>query len=438
MQGKLALRFWPGEGLVLPVIFERIAFWIVLALAAYASNYRSFVFSRLHPFNRAFPDQLWTELSYWLLASLLVLWLLIRDGNLGTYCRNWRRQHFLLAFLTICCGSLIWSADQAATLFRSCVLIGSTGIAAYIGMRCKPEELLRYLSWFSAAVAVASAYMVATDPLWGIDRHYGPSVWRGIFWNKNHLGSVAALCSALLLLRIVDIKSSASKTTRFLLTLIYIAVLVVVYESRSGTGGLVALILHALVFLATLWTIFESRMRKAHYVFVVVGGVLVIAVALANLELIFGLFNKDFTLSGRIVLWRYLLQDVVANHPVLGQGFGALWGDPNFRAQAAVPLGMVPVIADNGFIDILLGVGVLGFACFMLVYLAAWVGAFQYFVREKRVACCMPLVVMSSSLFSNLGFSLLTEIEVLFWGLIVAVLFATSRHVVPLLAKGES
>lgn len=420
------------------VILERIAFGMVLVLTAYVSSLRSLVFSSLHPSTPKFADQIWIELAYWVVAALLVAWLLVKGGDLESYVRKLRQQPALLAFLAICCLSVTWSGDPWVSAFRSAVLVLSTAIAAYIGMRCKPEELLGYLSLFGAVLVLASIYMALADPLLGMDRAYGPGVWRGIFWNKNHLGSLAALFCALQLLRLLDTRLMRNMASRTLILIIYIASAWVVFKTRSATGGLVALILHALVFLAALWTIFESRMRKVHYFLVVVGGVLVIAVALANLELIFGLFNKDFKLSGRTVLWGYLLQDVVASYPVLGQGFGALWGDPNFRAQAAVPLGMVPVIADNGFIDILLGVGVLGLACFMLVYLAAWVGAFQHFVREKRVASCMPLVVMSSSLFSNLGFSLLTEIEVLIWCLIVAVLFATSRHAVPHLAKGES
>ena len=411
-----------------PARLERMVFAAVLVLAAGASNLRALVSWNLHPVGQEFSDQAWLEVNCWFVAMLLVLWLLIREDRLPEYFRNWRRQPLLVVFLAICAASLLWSVNPLVTSFRITVLLSATAIASYIGMRCKPAELLRYLAWFCAAVILASAYMALTDPLLGKQRLYGPDVWRGIFWNKNHLGSVAALCSAVLLLRTIDLWSVSGRLSRMLSVFAYLLALVAVYKSRSGTGGLVALILHLLVLLGILWARFESRMRRAHHLLLIAGGVLIVAIALAKIELIFGAFNKDLNLSGRADLWRYLLQDVIPAHLVLGQGFGALWGDKGFRALAAVPLGMVPLIGDNGFIDITLGVGALGLASFLLVYCTAWAGATGNFVREKSVAAILPPVVMCASLFSNLGFSLLMEIEVFFWGLIVAVLFSTATQ----------
>lgn len=411
-----------------PIRLERIVFAAVLILAAGTSNLRSLVWWNLHPVGQKFSDQAWLEVGSWCVTMLLVLWLLIREGSLPEYLRSWRRQPLLIMFLAICAASVLWSVNPLVTAFRVVVLLSATLIAAYIGMRCKPAQLLDYLAWFCAIVVVSSAYMALADPLLGKQRIYGPDVWRGIFWNKNHLGLVAALCSAVLLLRIIDLRSAPGRFASVLFVPVYLLALVAVFKSRSGTGGLTALILHALVLLTILWTSFESRMRRPHYLLLLVGGALIVATALANIELIFGVFNKDLRLSGRTVLWSYLLQDVIPSHLVLGQGFGALWGDPGFRALAAVPLGMVPVIGDNGFMDILLGVGAVGLAAFMLMYLAAWQRSIGWLVREKTVAGCFPLLVMAFSLLANLGFSLLTEIEVLVWGLIVALLFDTSAE----------
>jgi exopolysaccharide production protein ExoQ len=407
---------------------ERMAFAAVLVLAAGTSNLRSLVSWGLHPVGQQFSDHAWLELGGWLVTVLLVLWLLVREDRLAEYGNNWRRQPGLVLFLAICTASLLWSVNPLVTAFRITVLLSATSIAAYIGMRCKPAELLRYLAWFCAIVIVASAWMALTDPLLGKQRIYGPDVWRGIFWNKNHLGSVSALCSAVLLLRILDVRSPPGWFSRLLFVPFYLLALVAIYKSRSGTGGLVALILHLLVLLSTLWACFESRLRRAHYVWLAACGLILAAAVLANVETIFGAFNKDLKLSGRWDLWNYLLWDVIPRHLLLGHGFGALWGDTDFRALAAVPLGMVPVIGDNGFIDIALGVGVVGLISFLLVYYAAWKGAVSYLRREKGAAGNLPLIVMCASLFSNLGFSLLMEIEVFFWGLIVAVLFSTATR----------
>ncbi len=409
---------------------DRLAFVAVLILAAGTSNLRSMVSWDLYPVGQKFSAQAWLEMWGWWMATLLVLWLLMREGRVAEYLDGWQRQPVLMAFLAVCAASVLWSVHPLVTAFRVAGLLCATAVAAYLGMRCRTPDLLRGLAWICAVVVVYSAWMALTDPLLGKQRFYGPDVWRGIFWNKNHLGSVAALCSAVLLLRIIDLRASRAGLERLLFACSYMLALLAVYKSRSGTGGLVALILHLLVVLALLWLRFGAGVRRGHSLLLGAGALLVAAIAFANVEFIFGLVNKNLALSGRWDLWNYLLWDVIPAHMLLGQGFGALWGDPGFRALAAVPLGMVPLIGDNGFIDIALGVGVIGLGAFLVVYYRAWVGAFGLFTRERSVAGILPPVIMCASLFSNLGFSLLMEIEVFYLGLIVVVLFSTAASTV--------
>ncbi len=286
---------------------ERIVFGIVLALAAYTSNFRSLVFWELHPGFGEFPNQASIELACWLLAVLLVLWLLMKEGNLSGYWRNWRRQPWPIAFLAICALSILWSSNPAISFHRASILMASTCVAAYIGMRCTVEELLRYLSWLGAVVVLAAACMALTDPLLGIDRAYGPTVWRGIFWNKNHLGSVAALSSAVLLLALINIRSRPGYGVQTWVALAYAGSLAVAYKSHSAAGYLLVLILHATVFLSLLWIVFEERMRRRHYILVSIAAIVVIAVALVNLNTILGAFNRDITMTGRTKLGAYLL-----------------------------------------------------------------------------------------------------------------------------------
>ena len=420
-----------GGGRIVVVNREPIVFGIVLALAGYTSCFRSLIFWRLHPRFGEFPDQPAIELACWVLAVLLVLWLLERERNLSSYLRNWRQQPWPIAFLLICALSISWSSDPAVSFHRVLILIASTWVAAYIGMRCKVGELLIYLSWFGAAVVLAAIYMALLDPMLGIDRAYGPAVWRGIFWNKNHLGSLGALFSAILLLTLVNIRSRPGHRAKAWVALAYVGSLAVVYKAHSAAGYLLLLILHATVILSLLWIAFAERMQRWHYIFAAIAAIALIAVVLVNLNAILGVFNRDITMTGRTKLWAYLLEEVVSKRILFGHGFGSLWGDSHFRALANEKLKFYPLIADNGFMDILLGVGVVGLAAFMLVYFAAWRGSINCLVREKNVAGCLPLLVMSFSIFSNISFSLLVEIEVMIWGLIVVVLFMTAKRAEP-------
>lgn len=407
---------------------DRIVFGVLLLLVAWLSSFRSLVSWSLHPVSRGLTQQAWTEVVYWLVAAILVLWLLIREGKVRRYVGNLRKQPLLILFISICALSLLWSGDPVATLFRVHVLVISTMVAAYLGMRCSLTEFLGYLSWFAALVVLYSFYMAFAEPAVGLQPYYGPGVWRGAFWNRNHLGAVGALCAAVLLMRIVDGKNLGSPTGTTFFAFMYLGALFAVYNTRSAAGYLLTLILHTIVGLFLAWRLVATRMKRRHYLVAALVGIAIVIIVAANLDSIFRLFNRDTTLTGRTRLWAYLLDDFANLRPLLGHGFGSLWGDPAFRALASAKLGFVPVIGDNGFIDILLGVGAIGLTAFLAVYVVAWNGAVRHLTREQATASGLPLVVMSFSLFANISFSLLLEIEVLVWGLIVFVLFSAAQR----------
>jgi exopolysaccharide production protein ExoQ len=406
---------------------ERIVFGLVLVLAPYLSVYRSLVTHSRYPSSRRLDDQMLTEVAYWLVALLLIFWLLIRERSLQPYFRKLLDQPALLLFLAICLLSAIWSSDPAATVYHTYVLIAATAVAAYIGTRFCPDELLTYTAWLAVVTSVANVCTVMLNPLAGIDWAYGPTVWRGIFWNKNHTGSMAAMFASLLLLRLIGYRSLQGRIALPIFAVGYVLCIAVVVMSRSATGGLVALALHAMVLSVHFWVLFESRLRRGHYMLLLLLLVALSVVALVNLGAIFGVFGKDFTLSGRLGLWAYLLQSVVGESPYLGHGFGALWGDPAFRAKANDALGLIPLIADNGFMDVVMGVGIAGLGVFVLLYLKTWRESLRHLLKEKTIPAGMPVIFLSFALLANTTFSLLTEIEVLVWSLMVAVLISTSR-----------
>ncbi len=86
---------------------------------------------------------------------------------------------------------------------------------------------------------------------------------------------------------------------------------------------------------------------------------------LSHLNTVLGLFNRGATLSGRIDLWNYLVKDVIPQHLWWGHGFGAIWTFESFRvtAQPHVRWGSQVVIADNGFLGILLHLASSGSWC---------------------------------------------------------------------------
>jgi hypothetical protein len=121
-----------------------------------------------------------------------------------------------LAFL-----SLAWSVSPAASLYRALELLFSTLLGAYIGLRYNMRSLFNILFWFGAVIIIFCYAYSLFLPGFGTMLNYPYNgAWRGIFWHRNHLGSIAALLNSVFLLRmILEIKD---KNTAFLNGVFYL------------------------------------------------------------------------------------------------------------------------------------------------------------------------------------------------------------------------
>jgi exopolysaccharide production protein ExoQ len=223
----------------------------------------------------------------------------------------------------------------------------------------------------------------------------------------------------------------AHKRQAILDGVLYLASLVVIYLADSAAGYIVTIVLHACVIGAAAWLRVRQRMRPVHYY--ILAGVFVAALALIlwNLDFVFGLFNRSSTLTGRVPLWNYLLADVVGQRPWLGYGFGAYWNLDSFRlaAQQAVGWGYPVAIADNGFLDILLHLGIPGLALFLGAFLTGLARAVRYALRLRTLESFLPLIILIFTVFANLSFSLFLESDALLWVLMAAAFFVSPSSV---------
>jgi O-antigen ligase len=208
----------------------------------------------------------------------------------------------------------------------------------------------------------------------------------------------------------------------------YILSLIVLFLAESATGYLLFLSLNFLVFCIWLWLKLHQNLRARHYYLILGVFGAGLAVMLVNLDVVFGLFNRNTTLTGRVGLWDNLLNYMVARHPWWGHGFGAVWTVDSFREEIRQYVGWTsqPLIADNGFLDILLHLGMVGLIVLLGILVMAAVQSFRYAMTRKTLADFFPLLVLCYVLIANLPFSMIAETEVFVWLLIVTVLVMTT------------
>jgi len=123
--------------------------------------------------------------------------------------------------------------------------------------------------------------------------------------------------------------------------LFFVLSAVLIVLSDSATGKIILLVTSASVLVAAAWCRVAHRLRRKHYAVMLILIAIAGLIAFSNLNLILGLFNRDTSLTGRLPMWRFLLEEVVSRRPGLGYGFGAIWS----RALSALRLRM-PRVGD--------------------------------------------------------------------------------------------
>ena len=257
----------------------------------------------------------------------------------GDYIKAWKKQLPLITFVAFCICTLIWSVYFTASMYELAAMIFATLIGVYLAVRYKPEtgfEILRYFGIFS--IIASYILLLAAPPLARLDNPVFNGAWRGIFWHRNHLGSLMAFFSAIFLIKAATVKHL--RVQLGLNIILYVLSVVLIFGSRSATGILIFFFLNGLLVLTFLWLKFRQSLKKYHYIGMAIVGGIIIVLLLSNLNFIFGLVGRDTSLTGRIPLWVDLLSRTWSQKPILGYGFGALWNQEAFRILDANEAGL--------------------------------------------------------------------------------------------------
>ena len=157
----------------------------------------------------------------------------------------------------------------------------------------------------------------------------------------------------------------------FVNAVFFILSAMLVFGSRSATAILIFFFLTGMLFFVFLWLKIRHVLKKKHYsILLIIVGIIAI-IFLTNLNFFFGLLGRNTSLTGRIPLWDDLIKNIWTQKPILGYGFGALWKQESFRIFMQMKLGWTyPVyFSDNGYLDLLLNIGIVGLFSFVMFFL---------------------------------------------------------------------
>jgi len=305
-----------------------------------------------------------------LAATLNILWMAV---SFALFWKGYRRTRristggmlaiSLALFLLV---SVAWSIDPSTTFRRATLYLflvfGTIGVASFLNAR----EFMGAMKSISLLCAVASIIYLAVSPdsaLMHDEAGVTSSALRGIFSNKNYLGDVMTIG---VLATMYGLLAETGRKERLWNMLMAMAFLVMAFASQSTTSISIIAYLYCATALISLY-----RM----------GGVakvlgLSIATLLMAAVLTFALYpepflemvGKDPTLTGRTVLWELVIRKIL-ERPILGWGFFAFWGLTNpIAVEIDTQIGWGAVHAHNGLLEMLLEVGIVGTAFFLIIF----------------------------------------------------------------------
>lgn len=276
--------------------------------------------------------------------------------------------------------SITWSAEPVVTLRRSVAILLTTVYAVALHVRLSFPRLIRILAWALLLVLGASLALVLFVPAWGVMGYALQGAWRGVFVHKNALGSFAALA---LLVFPLAYTLAVTWRTRLLWAIGFVFAVVTLVGSKSQTSLVLGIVLSIGAIL--LYFVNVSGRLWLAYLFLVspaLGGVGVWAYQ--NAELVLQALGRDATLTGRVPLWQALWA-LALERLWQGYGYSAFWLGPGSPAAWVWSVvGWDPSHGHNGYLDLLLDLGLVGLVLGLVLLLGSFGGTLAQFIRDRK------------------------------------------------------
>ena len=261
------------------------------------------------------------------IPALRLIWppvYLVILGLMGVRARQvaaaWPAFILLAVMVGLALASTLWSQAPDVTQRRVLALALTGGFSIYLGVVFRGAALPRLLTLTFLSLGAGSLIAVFLFPSLGVHHDANAGLWRGLWYEKNHMGMVMAvgLIAASSLLA-----AGGAQDRRIALAAIGVCALALL-GSQSKTALIMALLGGGLIALCRL----IARMGPVFGVVAVWGLGLTTVLSLwvwsqYSVEIL-ALFGKDPTLTGRTEIWT-AIERMAGQRPWLGYGYGAFW-----------------------------------------------------------------------------------------------------------------
>ena len=383
------------------------------------------IFSKYIDFYRIIPSLIYSSLYF-----SVILYFFMNRARWLWFIRLIKKYWFLFTPYILSLFSVFWSIDPLLSFRRTIAILGTTLFGIYLGSRFNIDSQLILLRRVLIFIAVLSLLFVVFRP-WNLGIAFTDGTWIGVYHQRNPLAKFMALGIIISVLTfVVDQKSKEylfsyksiiqSWIPLFLFVLLF-------FNNLSATPAIAMLGIFVLYPFYQALSV-KSLLGGAFVIFFSVLILFVLATVLMNIEAFFFLFGKDMTLSLRVPFWIELF-DYISMRPWFGYGYSSFWSDDlSFKSDIGKVVGIELGYAHNGWIEILLGLGIIGLLVVILI-LFVFTRQAYLFSRERITPNRMwPMLFLTYILISNTSANLLFDPNSVWWVLIVSTLVAMKQQ----------
>ena len=324
------------------------------------------------------------------------------------------RSRSLVGLIALTILSFLWAQDRSLVLRHALAAVGTTLVGILLASRLDSAERLVLIRRVLRILAVVSVLMAVLLPSYGVESvdplHIGD--WTGVYGNKNGLGAYASIALLMDVYMLVRFRQKVFWLGLYLLLLIKsgsVSPLV----ALAGTGFSLKLF---------------KRLRVRHGLSVkaialsTFGSMTLIVVGIVGTGFLPMVLGRSTDLSGRTGLWKALVPAIL-KHPLLGYGYDGFWAGASSEYWIVDrQLYWSPMYSHNGYLEIVVSLGILGLVLAVCFLARAGVFAFLEADTQEGTSNSFPLALLIFFLIQNITECTILTANSFEWALVVAML----------------
>ena len=315
-----------------------------------------------------------------------------------------RSEKYLSTFILLCLLSALWSDYSLISFKRSFQLFVMFLVIVEALVIVEPKVLLKQLKIVVSVYLFFNLYACRFIPA-AIDPMFG--TWRGMEPQKNWLAQNSLYC---LLSSIVFFSFDKTRYAKLYDVVLILISLLLIYKAHSSTNLIAVVIIVSMGLVFQIESIFYKKLGVGKsllglsFLFILIFSIIILIFSSEIFALIPGYFGKDLTLSGRVDIWKFAWNDI-EKRLLLGYGFATYWimGSSRLQIFASYFEGFMVNEAHNGYLEIILQLGFIGFIFFLFPIIA-------YIYRMFKLNSNLAILIFISIMTLNYTESVLFKV----------------------------